>query len=299
MEIREDLSYLITPSDYFSKNNPYFIFLKLILNHFSMKKKLALLNLFSVIFAVAVNYASQAFRWNGTTIGEMSARYDNLFTPAPYAFAIWGVIYLALFAYAIFQIKRAFFSAKVSPFIKNTGYWFALANFLNAAWVVAFTYDQVVISVLLMVIILFCLLKVVISTNMERWDAPVEIIVFVWWPICFYSGWITVATIANISALFSKFNLKGSELNQIIWTMILITIAVFINILMINLRNMREFALVGAWALVAIFVRHVDTYNAVAYFALVGAAILLIASGIHGYKNRATNPFNKLRERLN
>ena len=264
-----------------------------------MKKKLALLNLFSVIFVVAVNYASQAFRWNGTTIGEMSAKYDNLFTPAPYAFAIWGIIYVALFAYAVFQVKRAFFSPKVSPFIKNTGYWFMITNILNAAWVVAFTYDLVALSVLIMITILFCLLKIILKTNMERWDAPVEIIAFVWWPICFYSGWITVATIANFSAWFAKLGLKGSELNQVIWTMVLITIAVFINILMINLRNMREFALVGAWALTAIFIRHQGIYNAVAYYALAGAVIIVIAAGIHGYKNRATNPMEKLKERLN
>ncbi len=263
-----------------------------------MKKKLALLNLFSVILVVAVNYASQAFRWNNTTIGEMSARYDNLFTPAPYAFAIWGVIFLSLFAYAIFQVKRAFFSTKVSPFIKNTGYLFMIANLLNVAWVIAFTYDLIALSVWIMVGILICLLKIVVKTNMERWDAPVEIIALVWWPICFYSGWMTVASIANFAAWFTKLGLQGSELNQVIWTMVLITVAVFINILMINLRNMREFAIVGAWALVAIFMKHRGTIEAVAYYALAGAIILVIAAGIHGFKNRATNPFSKLKERI-
>lgn len=263
-----------------------------------MKKKLALLNLLSVIVVIAVNYASQSFRWSDTTIGEMSARYDNLFTPAPYAFAIWGLIFLGLIAYALFQLRRAFFSKKESPFIEQTGYWFAIANFLNALWVIAFTYNYIWLSVLIMLGILFSLLRVVIRTNMERWDAPVEIIAFVWWPICFYSGWIAVATIANISAFLAKLDLKGSTLNQIIWTMVLITIAVFINMLMINLRNMREFALVGAWALFAIFIRHNTTYNAVAYYALCGAIILTIAAAIHGYKNRGTSPIEKLKQRL-
>ncbi|WP_031426500.1 hypothetical protein [Flavimarina sp. Hel_I_48] len=264
-----------------------------------MKKKLALLNLFSVILVIGVNYASQAFRWNDTTIGDMSARYDNLFTPAPYAFAIWGVIFLSLVAYSVFQVRRAFFSSKESAFIEQTGYWFALANVLNAAWVFAFTYDYLLFSVVIMLGILFSLLKVVLSTNMERWDAPIATIAFVWWPICFYSGWISVATIANISAFLAKLDLKGSELNQIVWTMVMITVAVFINILMINLRNMREFAMVGAWALFAIFNRHNGDYNAIAYYALCGSILLIIAAAIHGYKNRETNPMEKLKERLN
>lgn len=73
-----------------------------------MKKKLALLNLFSVIVVIAVNYASQAFRWNDITIGEMSARYDNLFTPAPYAFAIWGLIFWSYCVRAISDQKGIF-----------------------------------------------------------------------------------------------------------------------------------------------------------------------------------------------
>ncbi|RXG14322.1 hypothetical protein DSM03_101440 [Leeuwenhoekiella aestuarii] len=264
-----------------------------------MKKKLAVLNLLSVILVLAVNGLSQVQRWNDTTIGEMSARYDNLFTPAGYAFSIWGLIFLGLVGYALFGIRRAFFSKKETPHIEQTGYWFAIANVLNAAWVVAFTYDYIWLSVLIMLGILVSLLKIVIKTNMERWDAPIEIIAFVWWPICFYSGWIAVATIANISAFLVSVGVEFSQLTQIVITMVMITIAVYLNNLMINLRNMREFALVGAWALFAIFIRHNGEIAAIAYYALAGAVVLTVAAGLHGYRNRATNPMEKLKQRFN
>lgn len=263
-----------------------------------MKKKLAILNLLSVILVVAVNGFSQAQRWNGTTIGEISTQYDNLFTPAGYAFSIWGFIFLGLIGYAVFGIKRAFFSNKGTPHIRQTGYWFCIANVLNTCWVLAFIYDYVWLSVLIMLGILVSLLKIVLKTNMERWDAPIEIIAFVWWPICFYSGWIAVATIANISAFLIKLGVDLSQTAQIITTMVMITIAVYINLLMINLRNMREFALVGAWALFAIFIKHYENLESVAYFALVGAVLLAVSAGIHGFKNRDTNPLNKLKQRL-
>lgn len=264
-----------------------------------MKKKLAILNLLSVILVLTVNGLSQTQRWNNTTIGEVSARYDNLFTPAGYAFSIWGFIFLALVGYAIFGFKRAFFSKKDTPHLEQTGYWFAIANVLNAAWVVAFTWDYIALSVLIMLGILISLLKIVLKTNMERWDAPIEIIAFVWWPICFYSGWIAVATIANISAFIISLGVELSQLTQIIITMIMITVAVYLNNLMINLRNMREFAMVGAWALFAIFIRHNGEIPAVAYYALAGAVVLTVAAGIHAYQNRATNPMQKLKERFN
>ena len=263
-----------------------------------MKKRLAVLNLASVILVIAVNYISQAIEFNNTTIGEISARYQNLFTPASYAFAIWGIIFLGLVAYGIFQVRRAFFSKKESPFIEQTGYWFALANVLNCCWVFAFVYDFTGLSVIIMLGILFSLIKVILNTNMERWDAPITTIAFVWWPICFYSGWIAVATIANISAYLAKLDWNGGPFSEVAWTIIMIVIATLLNLLMVWKRNMREFAGVGIWALFAIYIRHQDTYHTIAYTALAGVIILFVAVSVHGYQNRDTNPMKKLQERL-
>ncbi|SFR61684.1 hypothetical protein [Maribacter stanieri] len=263
-----------------------------------MKKKLAVLNLASVILVIIVNYISQAFSLNDTTIGEMSAQYENLFTPAAYAFAIWGVIFLALLGYGIFQVKRAFFSDKPSEFIEQTGYWFALANILNCCWVIAFMYNYTGLSVVIMFGILLSLIKIILNTNMERWDAPISVIAFVWWPICFYSGWISVATIANISAYLSKLDWNGGVLSEQAWTINMIVAATVINLLMIWKRNMREFALVGVWALFAIYVRHNESNIYIAYSAMTGTIILFIAIAFHAFKNRETSPFKKLQERL-
>ncbi|MGO4918636.1 tryptophan-rich sensory protein [Maribacter spongiicola] len=263
-----------------------------------MKKKLAVLNLASVILVIIVNYISQAFSLNDTTIGEMSAQYENLFTPAAYAFAIWGVIFLALLGYGIFQVKRAFFSDKPSEFIEQTGYWFALANILNCCWVIAFMYNYTGLSVIIMFGILLSLIKIILNTNMERWDAPISVIAFVWWPICFYSGWISVATIANISAYLSKLDWNGGVLSEQAWTINMIVVATVINLLMIWKRNMREFALVGVWALFAIYVRHNESNIYIAYSAMTGTIILFIAIAFHAFKNRETSPFKKLQERL-
>ncbi len=263
-----------------------------------MKKQLAVLNLLSVILVIAINYVSQALRLNNTTIGEISSEYKNLFTPASYAFAIWGLIFLSLFAYAIFQVKRAFFSDKVSEFIEQTGYWFLIANILNSLWVIAFVYDYTGLSVLIMLGILFSLIKIILNTNMERWDAPISTIAFVWWPICLYSGWIAVATIANISAYLSKLGWDGGFLSEQQWTITMIIVALLLNLVMIWKRNMREFAMVGVWSLFAIFWRHKNNFETIAYTALTGSIILLVAAGIHGFKNRATSPPIKLKQRF-
>ena len=258
-----------------------------------MKKTLAILNLLSVILVIAINYVSQAVRLNDTTIGDISQKYDNLFTPESYAFAIWGIIFLGLLAYGIFQVKRAFFSDKPSEFITQTGYWFILANVLNSLWVMAFVYDHTGLSVLIMLGILCSLIKIILNTNMERWHAPKSTIAFVWWPICLYSGWIAVATIANVSAYLTKIGWEGAPFSEITWAMIMIAIATVLNLVMIWKRNMREFAAVGVWALLAIFIRHKDSLELVAYTALVGSIVLFLYMVLHGFQNRKTNPFIK------
>ncbi|HSM63856.1 MAG TPA: hypothetical protein VK833_07970, partial [Gillisia sp.] len=119
-------------------------------------------------------------------------------------------------------------------------------------------------------------------------------IAYFWWPICLYSGWIAVATIANIAAYLAKIGWDGGFLTEVQWTVVMITVATVLNIAMIYTRNMREFAMVGVWALVAIYIRHLDSQNTLAYVSLIGAVLILLNVSYHGFINRKTNPMYKL-----
>ena len=165
-----------------------------------MKKNYALLNLLIIFGLIIWNYAANALGINGNTVGSLSAEYENLFTPASYAFAIWGLIFIGLFAHGVFQVKRAFFDKKNDQFIEQIGPWLIIANLSNAAWLYFWLNENTGFTVILMLIILISLIMIILRLNMERWDAPLPIIAYVWWPICLYSGWIAVATISNISA---------------------------------------------------------------------------------------------------
>ena len=253
---------------------------------------LAVTNFLVIIATIFVNYYVNSRPINGNTIKTLSDTYANLFTPASYAFSIWGLIFLMLVAHGIYQLICAF-SARKDEFINQIGGWLMLANIGNASWTYIWLLEQTGLSVIVMLVILISLIMIILRTNMERWDAPVPLIAFVWWPICLYSGWIAVATIANIAGYLAK--LEWSPLfSETTWTIIMMAVVVVLNLLMIATRNMREFAMVGVWALVAIAVRHWDQIAAIQYTAVVGAAILFIAASAHAYKNRATSPINKI-----
>ena len=254
-----------------------------------MKKRLSVLNLTSVIVVILINYVSQAIRINETTIGEVSNKYFNLFTPASYAFAIWGLIFTALIAYGIYQVRLAFFSEEQSKFIEETGYWFIITNLLNCAWVFAFAYDYTGLSVLIMVGILFSLVKIILNTNMNKEPVSRATYFFGWMPIGIYSGWIAVATIANISAYLAKLNWDGGFLSAASWTITMIVVATVLYLIIIYKRNLREFASVGIWALFAIYIRHKIEYSSISYMALTGSVVILIAILWSAYKGRKTN----------
>ena len=127
---------------------------------------------------------------------------------------------------------------------------------------------------------------------MEMDDAPLRTIAFIWWPFCLYSGWISVALISDLAAWLTKIHWNGWGLTPGARAMIMIVIAGVINIFMTWNRNMREFALVGAWALVAIAVSNWQNNPSVGWAAAIMAVILVLSSAIHAFKNRKFSPWD-------
>jgi hypothetical protein len=254
-----------------------------------MKKFYALTNLLVIVAVIVWNYVANAVGINGNSVASVSDRYFNLFTPAGYAFSIWGLIYLGLLAHGIFQVKRAFFDRKDDDFILRIGPWLIIANLANAAWIWFWLNENTGISVLMILAMLVSLLVIVVRLQMERRDAPVPLIIWTRWPISLYSGWITVATIANIAAYLVKIGWEAL-FTDITWTVIMIVVATIINLLMILLRNMKVYAAVGVWAIVAIAVRHWGELPLLQWTALGCAILLFLVISVQAIRNRSRNP---------
>ena len=259
-------------------------------------KQIALIiaNTISLLFALAMNGLAGSTFFNGKTVGDVSRQYDTLFAPAGYAFAIWGVIYLLLLLFTGYQ-WIAWFRHKEDRELKQTGIWFAVANLANGFWIIAWLNEYIGLSVLLILVLLLSLIVLTARLRLEIWDAPVRIIAFVWWPVVFYLGWIVVASVANISAYLVSINWDGGFLAAPTWTIVLIAVATVIYLFLVLYRNMREAALVGIWALVAIAVRQWQAHDEIAVAAVIGAAVLFAVVSWHGYKNRETSPVKKLK----
>ncbi len=253
-------------------------------------KILASLHLSVLLALIFWNYYSNTGVVNSNTVGSISDNLANLFTPAGYAFGIWGIIYLGLLALGIYMVVRAFSADGNNEFIPLAAPTLILAHLGNAAWLWFWLNQETGISVIVMLFILIMLILTVLRLNMERWDAPLTFIAFVWWPIDVYFGWISVATIANISAYLAKLNWTGG-ISEITWAVVMISMATLLALFMIFARNMREYAAVFIWALIAIAVRHADQIPSITWSAVIGAAIIGVVAGLHSCKNRAKLPF--------
>ena len=87
------------------------------------------INLVALIVTLIVNYLANALPINGQTTATISDRFPVFFVPAGYVFAIWGVIYLALSAFTVYQ---ALPSQRANPLLRRVGYLFAATCVVNS-----------------------------------------------------------------------------------------------------------------------------------------------------------------------
>ena len=212
-------------------------------------------NLFSVILALTVNILASALPLNGQNTGEISDRFQVYFVPAGYVFAIWGVIYLGWIAFTIYQFLPA---QKENPRLRRLGYLFALSGVFNAAWLFCWHYNLFGLSVLVMLILLALLIASYLKldverervSTLERWCVDI--------PFSIYLGWITVATVANISDYLYLIEWNGFGLAPQVWAVIMLLVATSLGALMVAKRYDAAYVLVLVWSFIGIAVKQAD-----------------------------------------
>lgn len=251
-----------------------------------MIRTLQISNILALIVTVGFNYLSNTGFLNGETMASVSDRYHNYFTPAGYAFSVWGLIYLALTGFAVHQARGLFSKAQPPAIVGKIGWLFVWSCLANCLWIIAWLKDYTGASILVMALLLFLLMTIAFRTRMELDLVRFRVVAFEWWPFAIYIGWISVALFANITAYMTKMGWDKLAFSPKSWTFLMITLATAANLYLTWSRNLRESASVAAWGLIAVGVANWDGTRSIAYAAIMAAVVLLISGGIHGYRNR-------------
>ena len=200
------------------------------------------------VAVIAVNAAANALQINGFTTGELSDRYFNLFTPAGFTFSIWGVIYLALLGYVLLIFRSNQFSSGELSFL-----W-VVNGLANMAWIFAWHYLKIASSMFIMLILLLSLIW--ITDYLHKIKDANRITLFVRGAFDLYFGWITVATIANATAVLVAMDFGRWGLSEAEWTSTMVGVAATVALLVSLMRRSIWYLLSVLWAFYGIYAKH-------------------------------------------
>src|SRR5512139_1073218 len=171
-------------------------------------------NLLSVLLALIVNILASALPLNGQNTGAISDRFQVYFVPAGYVFSIWGIIYIGLIAYAIFQALPA---QRENPRLRSTGWWVSLGGLANITWIFLWHYEQFPLTLIAMLLLLATLIITYLRLGIGRSTVSKAETWAVRVPFSIYLGWITVATVANITDVLYYVNWNAFGISPEIW----------------------------------------------------------------------------------
>ena len=244
-------------------------------------------NIAAVILTIIVNGLANILPIGGKYTGELSDNIPNLFVPAGLTFAIWGIIYVLIILFAIYLAKDMFKKEKTTkPFLEKISFFFILVSLANIIWIFLWHYEQILLSLLAMILLFISLLMIYLRLNIGIEKVSMKEKLFVHVPISVYIGWITVATIANVTAVLVTVNWDGFGISEQIWTMLVIIVATIITILILVTKKDYAYSAVIVWALIGIYIKRIaddSIYGVqiqIANTALISIIILVIITAI-------------------
>jgi benzodiazapine receptor len=214
------------------------------------------INVMAVIATIGVNILASALPLNEQTTGEISDRFQVYFVPAGYVFAIWGVIYLGLAAFAVFQ---ALPSQRENPRLRRIGVLFPLSCLANIAWLFLWHYEFFALTVVVMFALLLLLIATYLLLGVGRAQVSMAEKWLVQIPFSIYLGWITVATIANVTSFLYYINWDGWGVSPEAWAVIMLVAGAAIASAVSLTRGDVAYMLVIMWAFAGIAVKHAGT----------------------------------------
>jgi hypothetical protein len=231
--------------------------------------------LISYLVMVIVNALSNILPINNLTTVQVSNSFPNLFAPAGLTFSIWGVIYLLLGIYSVYQLVSKKINSKLSNQINTL---FIISSFVNSAWIFAWHHKIIWLTVLLMLILLASLTKIADILNQEKLSSSEKLLYKI--PFGVYFGWITVATIANIIIFLVSIGWKSDP----IWTVLILLLGSAITIWRMHQDSNLAYGLVPVWAYYGIWLKHTspsgfnNSYPSIITTVIICIVLLIISN---------------------
>ena len=235
-------------------------------------------NIILYILTIVVNSLA-----GGTTLigGRLTATVSDsnptLVTPAGYVFSIWGIIYILLGAFVVYQ---ALPNKSSRGFTEKIGWLYVLSSIINIVWIFFWQFEYLTVSVVLIFLLLATLIAIYVRLGVGKKKVGLDDRLAVHLPFSVYLGWITVASIANVATTLVSLNWNGAGISAETWAILVVAVALVITTLMLVTRKDVAYSLVIIWALVGIAVKQSGNQTVVmlAEISAVIVAVILLAT---------------------
>ncbi len=223
-----------------------------------------IINILAFAVMIVMNYLANALPINGKTTGELSAQYPNLFVPAGITFSIWGIIYLLLMVLLVLQ-----FRSQNQSIVTSIGWAFAISSLLNATWIVAWHYEKLFVSLII-------ILGMLIALAYINWQ--LRALPFGLFKAAFgvYFGWVCIATIANVTALLVDSHWGGWGVSPHTWAITMIATGLLLTALALYRLQNPYVGLAVVWAFAGIVIRQSGEHTTIAITAALAAVLMAI-----------------------
>ncbi len=234
--------------------------------------------LITFIAMLVANVIAANTEWlGGLNTAAVSDGQPNLFAPAGYTFAIWGLIYLLLgvMFFRVFEIWRTRRPYLPNSEINKLLQLFTLSSLLNTGWIFAWQYQVFWLSVVLIVALLVTVAWAHSLTSSRKLSKYEDLALRK--PFGVYFGWLTVATIANITTWLVSVDWRGGMLSEVTWTVIILIVGALIGLLTAVVRRDWVYMAVFVWAYGGILAKHMssDGYGSVHVPVVITLSVLL------------------------
>jgi len=245
------------------------------------RKGLQIGNTLGFIFTLVMNSLGGSGLLFNNTIGGVSETYSNLFTPAGLTFSIWGVIYLLLGLFIIYQARGLFKEKEEDKqFVEDIGYFFILISIWNPLWLIFWLAELILLSLIVMLLLLVSLILLYLKINRTENKFSSEQKFFVNLPFSLYLGWISIATIANVTIYLVSIEWNGFGLSPILWTVLIIIVALVLTSAVLITQADVAYASVYIWALIGIIIKQVGSYPSIVLTCVIAIIIVSIEIGV-------------------
>ena len=206
----------------------------------------------TTILTITINILANALPINGLNTGEISDSFEVYFVPAGYVFAIWGIIYIGMILFTIYQVSP---KQRENPRLERIRNWVIVGNLANAAWIFLWHYQLFGWTLVAMLTLLTSLLFTYEGLRQNNEEATRSEFWFASVPYSIYLGWISVATVANVSDVLYYFNWNQFGLTAETWMLVILAVVAALAWAMSIRRKDIAYLLVLLWAIFGITVK--------------------------------------------